>query len=110
MNEKTLTRYLYNPAVIAILLISYKWITSFYFYSEDIDLRIIKERRFYDEHGTKKFALLEEGQTVKIDSHPRSGSGALLCRVVNPSEVSKDFGVRDGMLVEVDWEDLGFEE
>jgi hypothetical protein len=30
--------------------------------------------------------------------------------VVNPSEASKDFGVRDGMLVEVDWEDLGFEE
>ena len=73
------------------------------------ELRIIKDRRFYDEHGTKKFALLEEGQTVKIDSHPRSGSGPLLCRVVNPSEASKDFGVRDGMLVEVDWEDLGFE-
>ena len=43
MNEKILTRYLYNPAVIAILLISYKWIISFYFYSEDIDLRIINE-------------------------------------------------------------------
>ena len=74
------------------------------------DLRIIKEKGFYDQHGNKKFALLEEGQTVKIESHPRSGSGPLLCRGVNPSEVSKDFGVRDGMLVEVDWEDLGFEE
>ena len=48
------------------------------------DLRIIKEKRFYDQHGNKKFALLEEGQTVKIESHPRSGSGPLLCRVVNP--------------------------
>ena len=70
------------------------------------ELRIIKEKRFYDQYGNKKFALLEEGQTVKIESHPRSGSGPLLCRVVNPSEASKDFGVRDGMLVEVDWEDL----
>jgi|TARA_R110001599_G_scaffold88616_2_gene235400 hypothetical protein len=73
------------------------------------ELRIIKEKRFYDQYGNKKFALLEEGQTVKIESHPRSGSGRLLCRVVNPSEVSKDFGVHDGMLVEVDWEDLGLE-
>ena len=70
------------------------------------ELRIIKERRFYDQYENKKFALLEEGQTVKIESHPRSGSGPLLCRVVDPSEASKDFGVRDGMLVEVDWEDL----
>jgi len=70
------------------------------------ELRIIKEKRFYDQYGNKKFALLEEGQTVKIESHPRSGSGPLLCRVVNPSEASKGFGVRDGMMVEVDWEDL----
>ena len=70
------------------------------------ELRIIKEKRFYDQYRNKKFALLEEGQTVKIESHPRSGSGPLLCRVVNPSEASKDFGVRDGMLVEVDWENL----
>tara|TARA_X000001388_G_C2177721_1_gene102317 strand:+ start:215 stop:448 length:234 start_codon:yes stop_codon:yes gene_type:complete len=75
------------------------------------DLRIIKERRFYDQHGNKKFALLEEGQTVKIDSWLNEEySRELLVRVVNPSEASKDFGVRDGMLVEVDWEDLGFEE
>ena len=74
------------------------------------ELRIIKERGYYDQYGNKKFVLLEEGQPVKIESHPRSGSGALLCRVVNPSEVSKDFGVRDGMLVEVHWENLGFEE
>jgi len=73
------------------------------------DLRIIKEKGFYDQHGNKKFALLEEGQTVKIESHPRSGSGPLLCRVVNPSKVSKDFGVRDGMLVEVHWDFLGLE-
>ena len=73
------------------------------------DLRIIKEKGFYDQHGNKKFALLEEGQTVKIESHPTSGSGPLLCRVVNPSEASKDFGVRDGMLVEVHWDFLGLE-
>ncbi len=53
--------------------------------------------------------MLEEGQTVKIKRWLNAGRGPLLCRVVNPSEVSKDFGVYDGMLVEVDWEDLGFE-
>ena len=63
------------------------------------ELRIIKERRFYDQHGNKKFALLEEGQTVKIDSHPRSGSGPLHCRVVSTLVAAKVFGVRDGMLV-----------
>mgnify|MGYP003142667352 CR=1 FL=1 len=75
------------------------------------ELRIIKEGRFYDQHGNKKFALLEEGQTVKIHSWLNEEyRRELLVRVVNPSEASKDFGVRDGMLVEVDWEDLGFEE
>ncbi len=74
------------------------------------ELRIIKERRFYDQYGNKKFAMLEEGQTVKIERWLNAGRGPLLCRVVNPPEASKDFGVRDGMLVEVDWEDLGFEE
>ena len=69
------------------------------------ELRIIKERRFYDEHGTKKFAMLEEGQTVKIEKWLNAGRGPLLCSVVDPSEASRDCGVRDGMLVEIDWED-----
>ena len=28
----------------------------------------IKDTRYYDEYGTKKFALLEEGQSIEIDS------------------------------------------
>ena len=43
MNEKIITRIVYNPIVIALFLISYKWIISFYSYSENIDLRIINE-------------------------------------------------------------------
>ncbi len=43
MNEKIITKIVYNPVVIALFLISYKWIISFYSYSEDIDLRIINE-------------------------------------------------------------------
>ena len=43
MNEKNITKIIYNPIVIAIFLISYKWIISFYLYSEDINLRIINE-------------------------------------------------------------------
>ena len=74
------------------------------------ELRIIKERRFYDQYGNKKFALLEEGQTVKIHRWLNEEcSRELLVRVVDPSEASKNFGVHDGMLVEVDWEDLGLE-
>ncbi len=60
---------------------------------------------FYDQYGTKKFALLEEGQTVEIDKvlefDDYHFENVYLCKVVNPSDQSKNFGVHDGTLVKV---------
>jgi len=65
----------------------------------------ITQTMFYDQYGTKKFALLEEGQTVEIDKvlefDEYHFEDVYLCKVVNPSNQSKDYGVRDGMIVEV---------
>ena len=70
----------------------------------------ITETRFYDQYGTKKFALLEKGQGLQIDSLYKFDSyhfeNIYLCRVVNPSETSKNYGVREGMLVKVYEENL----
>ena len=66
----------------------------------------ITETRFYDEYGTKKVALLEKGQEVKI-LDKENGLPNLLedgyyhCRVVNPSDESKNYGVKNNQLVEV---------
>ena len=51
---------------------------------------------FYDRHGEKKFVLLEEGQTLTIE---REEADQYICSVVNPSDISKDFGVYDGMRI-----------
>ncbi len=51
---------------------------------------------FYDQYGEKKFALLEEGQTLKIK---REEADQYLCSVVNPSERCQNHGGYDGMLV-----------
>ena len=70
----------------------------------------ITETRFYDQYGTKKFALLEQGQTIEIDRVAEFDNyhfeNVYLCRVVNPSETSKNYGVREGMLVKVYEENL----
>ena len=60
---------------------------------------------FYDQYGTKKFALLEEGQTVEVDRvlefDKYHFEDVYLCKVANPSETSKNYGVREGMYVKV---------
>ena len=65
----------------------------------------ITETRYYDQHGNKKVALLEKGQGLRIDSLYRFDEyhfeNVYLCKVINPSDQSKDYGVRDGMIVEV---------
>ena len=69
----------------------------------------ITETRFYDEYGTKKVALLEKGQglriqdvyTHQISSHSLRFENVYLCKVVNPSDQSKNYGVKDGTIVEV---------
>ncbi len=70
----------------------------------------IKDTRFYDQYGTKKFALLEEGQTVEIDKVLEFDKyyfeNIYLCKVVNPSDESKNYGVHEGMYVKVYEENL----
>ena len=65
----------------------------------------INQTMFYDQYGTKKFALLEKGQTLEVDRLYRFDDyhfeDIYLCRVVNPSDQSKNYGVHDGMIVEV---------
>ena len=58
----------------------------------------IKEghRGFYNRYAEKKLALLEEGQTLTIE---REEADQYICSVVNPSDISKDFGVYDGMRI-----------
>ena len=77
------------------------------------ELRIIKETRYYSQYGNKRVALLEEGQEVQIHRLHRFDDyhfeNVYLCKVVNPSDWSKNYGVHDGMIVEVYSEDLGFE-
>ena len=63
----------------------------------------ITETRYYSQHGNKKVALLEKGQEVRIEDMHRN---VYLCKVVNPSDWSKNYGVKDGMIVEVYSENL----
>ena len=70
----------------------------------------ITETRFYNRYGNKKVALLEKGQKLRVDSvygfDEYHFENIYLCRVVNPSETSKNYGVREGMLVKVYEENL----
>ena len=65
----------------------------------------ITQTMFYDEYGNKRFALLEEGQEVRIHRLHRFDKyhfeNVYLCKVINPSDQSKNHGVYDGMIVEV---------
>ena len=53
---------------------------------------------FYDEYGTKKVALLEGGQELKIVRELPDNK--YICEVVNPTERCKDHGGYHGMKVE----------
>jgi hypothetical protein len=70
----------------------------------------ITQTMFYDEYGNNRVALLEEGQTIEIDKvlefDEYHFENVYLCRVVNPSDKSKNYDVRDGMLVKVYEENL----
>ena len=65
----------------------------------------ITQTMFYDEYGDNKVALLEEGQEVRIHRLHRFDEyhfeNVYLCKVINPSDQSKNHGVYDGMIVEV---------
>ena len=70
----------------------------------------ITQTRYFNRYGNKKVALLEEGQSIEIDSvygfDDYYFENIYLCRIVNPSDTSKNYGVRDGMLVKVYEENL----
>lgn len=70
----------------------------------------ITETRYYSQHKNKKVALLEKGQEVRIEDLHRFDDyhfeNVYLCKVVNPSDWSKNYGVYDGMIVEVYSENL----
>ena len=53
---------------------------------------------FYDQYGIKKFALLEEGQELKIVRELPDNK--YICEVVNPTERCKNHGGYHGMTVE----------
>ena len=58
---------------------------------------------FYNQHGEKKFVLLEEGQTLTVE---RQEADQYICSVVNPSDESKNYGVIDGLRILAYKEDL----
>jgi len=72
----------------------------------------ITQTMFYDQYGNNKVALLEKGQGLQIHRLHEFDSinweNVYLCRVVNPSEQSKNYGVRDGELVKVYGDNLEF--
>ena len=65
----------------------------------------INQTMFYDQYGDNKVALLEKGQEVQIHRLHRFDKyhfeNVYLCTVINPSDQSKNYGVYDGMIVEV---------
>ena len=70
----------------------------------------INQTMFYDQYGDNKVALLEKGQEVQIHRLHRFDKyhfeNVYLCKVINPSDQSKNHGVYDGMIVEVYEENL----
>ena len=65
----------------------------------------ITQTRFYNRYGNKKVALLEKGQGLRIEDLYKFDEyhfeNVYLCKVVNPSDQSKNYGVKDGTIVEV---------
>jgi small nuclear ribonucleoprotein (snRNP)-like protein len=72
----------------------------------------ITQTMFYDQYRDKKVALLEKGQEVRIHRLHRFDDyhfeNVYLCKVINPSDQSKNYGVRDGELVKVYGDNLEF--
>jgi non-homologous end joining protein Ku len=72
----------------------------------------ITQTMFYDQYGNNKVALLEKGQEVRIHRLHRFDDyhfeNVYLCKVINPSDQSKNYGVRDGELVKVYGDNLEF--
>jgi hypothetical protein len=58
----------------------------------------IKEghKGFYDQYEEPAVRLLEGGQTLTIE---RQEDNKYVCSVVNPSDLSKSFGVQEGMWI-----------
>tara|TARA_R110002020_G_scaffold222608_1_gene431491 strand:+ start:406 stop:636 length:231 start_codon:yes stop_codon:yes gene_type:complete len=52
---------------------------------------------FYQQYANKKVALLEQGQSLKVN---RIKDDLYICSVVNATERCKDHGGYDGMTVE----------
>ena len=71
----------------------------------------IKEGRsfFCDQYKQKKFALMQEGQTLEILNSIR-GSDKYRCAVINPSLKCIDHGGFEGMKVEIYAEEIDMEE
>ena len=71
----------------------------------------IKEGRsfFCDQYKSKKFALMQEGQTLEILNSIR-GSDKYRCAVINPSLKCIDHGGFEGMKVEIYAEEIDMEE
>ena len=63
------------------------------------DVKIRKgQNGYYDQYGIKKFALLEEGQELKIIRELPDNK--YICKIVNPSEACRISGGYHGMTVE----------
>jgi hypothetical protein len=79
---------------------------------EEIKMKAkIKEGRsfFCDQYKQKKFALMQEGQTLEILNSIR-GSDKYRCAVINPSLKCIDHGGFEGMKVEIYAEEIDMEE
>ena len=78
---------------------------------EEIKMKAkIKEGRsfFCDQYKQKKFALMQEGQTLEILNSIR-GSDKYRCAVINPSLKCIDFGGFEGMKVVIYAEEIDIE-
>ena len=75
-----------------------------------INAKIKKGLSFFcDQYKSKKFALMQEGQTLEILNSIR-GSDKYRCAVINPSLKCIDHGGFEGMKVEIYAEEIDMEE
>ena len=65
----------------------------------------ITQTRYFNRYGNKKVALLEEGQSIEIDSvygfDEYHFEDIYLCKVINPSDACKNHACYEDMLVKV---------
>jgi hypothetical protein len=62
---------------------------------------------FYQQYANKRVALLEEGQSLKVN---RIKDDQYICSVVNATERCKDHGGYDGMTIEAYVQNLEIEQ